>query len=67
MSERALVNSLPGSYSKYGLTTAGEIRSLGGTVFNDVAGSSHVNISGLTGNQLESLFTPVNLTRDLFK
>ncbi len=64
-SEAELVNNLPGNYSKYGVTTVGNIRSMGGDVVKDLSSKFHSTINGLNSKQLESLFTPTKSTKSI--
>lgn len=61
IAEDTLVKNLPNSksYGKYGATTVGRIRQLGGDVIKDVKNGSnkfHSLINGLTSKQLNKLF-----------
>jgi RHS repeat-associated protein len=61
--EGASLNVLaqPFKNEKVGITTAGEVRAAGGTITADgsIPNPNHASIDGLTGQQLESLFSNV--------
>jgi hypothetical protein len=58
--ESLTVLTKPFKNEQVGVTTAGEIRQAGGTVTRDgsTANPNHATVDGLTGQQLENLFTP---------